>query len=105
MPTRPNILFLMADQMRADALGIANGWIQTPNLDKLAREGFLIRGMISNSAECIPARFSLATGLYPHQTGVWQNGIFTLNPECPNWMQAVERAGYATSLHGKTHLH
>ena len=105
MPTQPNILFLMADQMRADALGIINGWTQTPNLDRLAREGFLFRGVITNSAECIPARFSLALGLYPHQTGVWENGTYTLNPECPNWMQAVERAGYHTSLFGKTHLH
>jgi len=105
MQSQPNILFLMADQMRADALGVVSGWTRTPNLDGLAQEGFLLRGMVSNSAECIPARFSLATGLYPHQTGVWENGVFTLNPECPNWMQAVERAGYATSLFGKTHLH
>lgn len=103
--TPPNILFLMADQMRADALGLVNGWTKTPNLDQLAREGFLFRGVMTNSAECIPARFSLALGLYPHQTGVWQNGIYTLNPECPNWMQAVEQAGYRTSLFGKTHLH
>src|SRR5215813_3853108 len=105
MPTQPNILFIMADQMRADALGIVNGWTRTPNLDRLASEGFLFRGLISNSAECIPARFSLATGLYPHQTGVWHNGVYTLNPECPNWMQTVEWAGYRTSLFGKTHLH
>ena len=91
--------------MRADALGIVNGWTRTPNLDRLAREGFLFHGVVTNSAECIPARFSLALGLYPHQTGVWQNGTYTLNPECPNWMQAVERAGYRTSLFGKTHLH
>ena len=102
---QPNILFVMADQMRADALGVVNGWTRTPNLDGLAREGFLIRGLVSNSAECIPARFSLALGLYPHQTGVWQNGTHTHNPEAPNWMQAVEGAGYRTSLFGKTHLH
>ena len=95
----------MADQMRADALGVVNGWIQTPNLDRLAREGSLFHGVITNSAECVPARFSLALGLYPHQTGVWENGAYTLNPEFPNWMQAVERAGYRTSLFGKTHLH
>jgi choline-sulfatase len=105
MPTRLNILFVMADQMRADALGIVNGWTRTPNLDGLTREGFLLRGIITNSAECIPARFSLALGLYPHQTGVWENGAYTLNPEYPNWMQALERAGYRTSLFGKTHLH
>jgi arylsulfatase len=102
---QPNILFIMADQMRADALGFVNGWTRTPNLDGLARSGFLLRGVITNSAECIPARFSLATGLYPHQTGVQVNSVQTLNPECPNWMQAIERAGYSTSLFGKTHLH
>lgn len=105
MTDNPNVLFLMTDQMRADALGIVNGWTKTPHLDRLARDGFLIRGLVSNSAECIPARFSLATGLYPHQTDVWENGVFTLNPECPNWMQALERAGYRTCLIGKTHLH
>jgi arylsulfatase len=102
---QPNVLFIMADQMRADALGIVNGWTRTPNLDRLARSGFLLRGVITNSAECIPARFSLATGLYPHQTGIQQNSVQTLNPECPNWMQAIEQAGYRTSLFGKTHLH
>ncbi len=102
---QPNILFVMADQMRFDALGIVNGWAQTPNLNRLARSGFLFHGVVTNSAECIPARFSLAVGLYPHQTGVWQNGVHTLNPECPNWMQAVEQAGYSTSVFGKTHLH
>jgi arylsulfatase len=105
IPAQPNILFVMADQMRADALGIVNGWTRTPNLDRLAREGFFFHGVTTNSAECIPARFSLALGLYPHQTGVWENGTYTLNPESPNWMQAVERAGYRTSLFGKTHLH
>jgi arylsulfatase len=105
MPTQPNILFVMADQMRADALGIVNGWTRTPNLDRLAHTGCMFRGVITNSAECIPARFSLALGLYPHQTGVWENGVHTLNPRFPNWMQAVERAGYRTSLFGKTHLH
>jgi arylsulfatase len=102
---QPNILLVMADQMRADALGIVNGWTRTPNLDGLARSGFLFHGVVTNSAECIPARFSLATGLYPHQTGVQQNSVQTLNPGCPNWMQAVEQAGYQTSLFGKTHLH
>jgi choline-sulfatase len=95
----------MADQMRADALGAVNGWTRTPYLDQLARDGWLFRGVMTNSPECIPARFSLALGLYPHQTGVWHNNGFTLNPDCPNWMQALERVGYRTSLFGKTHLH
>jgi len=46
----------------------------------------------------------MATGLYPHHTGVWQNMEHTLPPETPTWMQAIRRAGYRTSLFGKTHL-
>jgi choline-sulfatase len=105
IPPPPNILFILADQMRADALGIVNGWTQTPNLDRLARGGLLFHGLSTNSAECIPARFSLALGLYPHQTGVFENSVQTLNPRYPSWTQAIERAGYRTSLFGKTHLH
>ncbi len=102
---RPNILFIMADQMRADALGIVNGWTRTPNLDRLAREGIAVRGAVTNSPTCIPARLSHAVGLYPHQTGVTDHGSYTLDPRYPTWMRAVSEAGYRTSLFGKTHLH
>jgi arylsulfatase A-like enzyme len=101
----PNILFIMTDQFRHDALGCVNGWTRTPNLDRLAARGTLFSQMVTNSLECIPARFALATGLYPHQTGLWDNTPSTLDPGFANWMQAIEAAGYATSLFGKTHLH
>ncbi|NDB94991.1 MAG: hypothetical protein EBZ78_02345 [Verrucomicrobia bacterium] len=102
---KPNILFIMADQFRADALGCVGGYARTPNLDQLAAEGFLFENAYANSAECIPSRISLATGLYPHQTGVDRNTSCTLDPAFPNWMQTLIKAGYATSLFGKTHLH
>jgi choline-sulfatase len=60
---------------------------------------------VTNSPECIPARFALATGLYPHQTGVWRNGRITLSPQAQTWMQALVRQGYRTSLIGKSHFH
>ena len=53
---------------------------------------------------CIPARRSLATGHYPHNTGIWRNRTTQLDPEAPNWIRAVREAGYRTSLFGKTHL-
>ena len=80
---RPNILFIMADQFRADALGCVGGYTRTPNLDSLARDGWLFANAYANSAECIPSRISLATGLYPHQTGVDRNIQCTLNPDQP----------------------
>lgn len=105
MPQRPNLLLLMTDQQRADALGCAGGWVQTPHLDRIATEGVRFANCVTNSPVCIPARLSLATGLYPHNTWVWDNQNHTLDPDTPTWMQAVRAAGYRTSLFGKTHLH
>lgn len=103
--TRPNLLFIMADQFRADAIGCVGGWAKTPHLDALARQGVLFSNAYANSAECIPSRLSLATGLYPHQFGVAKNQDCMLDPAYPNWMRAIADAGYSTSLFGKTHLH
>ena len=95
----------MTDQQRADALSVVGGWVPTPNLDRLAGEGTRFTNCITTSPVCVPARLSLATGLYPHQTGVWKNQPSQPSPEQPTWMQRVRAAGYRTSLFGKTHLH
>jgi arylsulfatase len=102
---RPNILFFFSDQFRADAIGAVGGYARTPNLDKLARQGWLFTSAFANSAECVPSRISLAVGLYPHQTGIDRNTRCTLDPDRSNWMQAIAATGYRTSLFGKTHLH
>ncbi len=101
----PNILFLMTDQQRFDALGSVGGWVRTPVLDRIAAEGVTFTACHTTSTLCVPARFSLALGLYPHATGIWNNASYTLAPAAANWMQAVRSAGYRTSLFGKTHLH
>ena len=103
--SQPNILLLMMDQLRWDALGCTGDWVQTPNLDRIASEGIRFSNCVANSPVCIPTRLSLATGLYPHNTAVWNNQNYTLDPEHPTWMQSVRKAGYRTSLFGKTHLH
>ncbi len=100
---KPNILLLMTDQQRWDAMGCSGGWVRTPYIDRLAREGIRFSNCVTNSPECMPARISLATGLYPHNTGVWQNKNFTLPAETPTWLQEIRQAGYRTSLFGKTH--
>ncbi len=102
---RPNILLVMTDQQRADALGCAGGWVRTPHMDRLAAEGVRFSNCVTTSPVCIPARLSLATGLYPHNTWVWDNQNHSLDPRTPTWMQAVRASGYRTSLFGKTHLH
>jgi len=105
-PARPNILMVMTDQQRWDAMGCVSDWLATPNIDRIARSGMRFSDAYTNSPVCIPARVSLATGRYPHNTGVWENrNKYTLPPETPTWMQALRGAGYATSVFGKTHLH
>ena len=101
----PNILFLMTDQQRWDAMGCSGDWVQTPNLDRIASEGVRFTNCVTTSPVCIPTRLSLATGLYPHNTGVWNNMNHQMPTERSTWMQAVQEAGYRTSLFGKTHLH
>ena len=102
---KPNILLLMTDQQRWDAMGCSGDWVQTPNMDKIANEGVRFTNCVTTSPVCVPARLSLATGLYPHNTGVWSNQKHKMKPNTPTWMQAVRDAGYRTSLFGKTHLH
>ncbi|MBT3601998.1 MAG: sulfatase-like hydrolase/transferase, partial [Candidatus Latescibacteria bacterium] len=102
---KPNLLLIMTDQQRWDAMGCSGGWVDTPNMDRIAADGVRFSNCVTNSPVCIPARLSLATGLYPHNTGVWQNMGHTLSPNANTWMQAVRNAGYRTSLFGKTHLH
>ena len=102
---RPNILFLMTDQQRWDALGCSGGWVNTPNLDQIAKEGVRFANCVTTSPVCIPTRLSLATGLYPHNTGIWNNMNHTMPVDTPTWMQVIRSVGYRTSLFGKTHLH
>lgn len=103
--SKPNILFIMTDQQRWDAMGCSGGWVRTPCMDRIAAEGVRFSNCVTNSPVCIPARVSLATGLYPHNTGIWNNLHYDMPGTTPTWMQAVRAAGYRTSLFGKTHLH
>ena len=95
----------MTDQQRWDAMSCSSDWVQTPNLDRIASEGIRFTNCVTTSPVCIPTRLSLATGLYPHDTHVWNNMNHQMPAKTPTWMQAVRDAGYRTSLFGKTHLH
>jgi arylsulfatase len=101
----PNILFLMTDQQRWDALGRTGGWVATPHIDRIAANGVLFPNAYTNAPHCIPARVSLALGLYPHNHGVRSNRTYTMRRRAPNWMRSIREAGYRTSVFGKTHLH
>lgn len=70
----PNVLFIVCDQMRGDALScLGHPNARTPHLDRLAREGVLFENAYCNSPVCVPSRMSMFSGLYPHQTGRLSN--------------------------------
>ena len=103
---KPNIIFLMTDQQRWDALGRLNPHIKTPNLDRLARNGIIFRQTTSQAGCCVPSRNSMMSGLYPSQTGIRTNGSHGLADEylpCDPIPARLQKAGYQTAGFGKTH--
>ena len=103
--TRPHILFLMADQHRADCLGSdGNPVIRTPNLDRIAREGVMFKRAYSSTPTCTPARTALLTGLSP-----WHHGMLGMTAMAQQYPlekpRALRDAGYYTIAVGKQHFY
>ena len=100
---RPNILFMMADQMRFDALGAVNPQLKTPALNKLASEGLRFAKAYSATPTCTPARASLLTGLSP-----WYHGMLGYGAVATKYAfehpRALADAGYLTHSIGKDHF-
>ena len=103
---RPNIIFLMTDQQRWDALGCANPTVRTPHLDALAAQGIRYSQAVCNVPCCIPSRYSMMTGLYGSQCGIRANAqMIATDQELPLPVipQRLHRLGYQTAGFGKTH--
>jgi len=101
--TGHNILWLMADQLRADTFGyIGHPFIKTPNLDKLAAGGAVFKNAYCSSPVCMPSRATMLTGYYLPRHGVYQNGI-PMDPKMTTFVSQIEEAGYRTANIGKTH--
>ena len=95
--TRPNIVLIMADDMGFSDIGCYGGEIDTPNLNRLAKEGVRFR-QFYNNAKCTTTRASLVTGLYPRpKGGLLKQDMVTIG-------EVLGAAGYQTSLSGKWHL-
>ena len=101
---RPNILFIMTDQQRYDAIGGVEGsQVDTPYLDGLRTQGVHFTSMYSACPVCIPARRTLMSGQTPAHHGILANEHHeALN--VPTLPEALKNAGYQTHLCGKIHL-
>lgn len=101
---RPNILFLLPDQLRAQALGcMGDPNVKSPNIDLLAAEGLLMRNTIANTPVCCPARAIMLTGRYAHSNGMVANDLRLRESEV-TIAEVLKDAGYRTGFIGKWHL-
>lgn len=101
---QPNILFIMADDHAAQAISAyGHGLNETPNLDRIAREGMRLDHCYVTNSICTPSRAAILTGTYNHVNGVTTLATHIDN-RWPNVAKHLRQAGYQTALFGKWHL-
>lgn len=109
---RPNILFIITDDQRYDAVGVVQReegersrwpWFETPNMDRLASEGARFRNAFVVHSLCSPSRATFLTSRYSHDTGVTANDS-PLPLEVNTWAKELSKAGYSTAYFGKWHM-
>jgi arylsulfatase len=101
---KPNIVFIMCDQMRHDALGCnGNPIVSTPNIDKLAESGITFTNSFTPDPICVPARASLTTGLYPHKCTGSKDNSGAIKEGLPKLGEELNKRGYETYSMGKLH--
>ena len=94
--TRPNILFLLIDCLRADAILGSGRCTQTPTLDELVRSGVACRQVIASSSTTPPCVASLLTGTYSHRHGIRSLHAHKLHPKVISLASAFQEYGYHT---------
>lgn len=103
--TKPrNIVFILADDHRADAMGfLGHPVLKTPQLDRLASEGVYCANALVTTSLCSPSRASILTGLYAHNHKVIDNNN-PVDPSLVFFPQYLQAAGYETAFIGKWHM-
>ncbi|XP_078610510.1 arylsulfatase B-like [Branchiostoma floridae x Branchiostoma japonicum] len=107
-PGKPNILFIVADDLGWNDVGWHNPDVITPNLDQLAKDGVILDQSYYNPI-CTPSRSSFMTGFYPYHIGTQHSDFFHMKPQgVPTKYtflpEKLREQGYATHMVGKWHL-
>ena len=103
---RPNIVFILIDDLRWDELGITgHPFIKTPHIDRLGSEGALFRNAFMTTPLCSPSRASFLTGQYAHTHGITDNVDRSVaSHKLITFPLLMQQAGYATGFIGKWHM-
>ena len=102
--SKPNILFIMADQMSAKAMPMyGHKNVKTPALSRLADEGVVFENAYCNSPLCGPSRLSMMSGRLPAKVGAYDNAV-EFSAATPTFAHYLRRLGYLTCLSGKMHF-
>jgi N-acetylglucosamine-6-sulfatase len=101
---RPNIIFILGDNHNAQTMSFAgHPFIQTPGMDRLAREGIFFENTFNTTSLCSPSRASLLTGAYAHRHGVLNNHT-PWTGQMTTFLEHLSRDDYATAFIGKWHM-
>ncbi|MHB9030577.1 MAG: sulfatase family protein [Candidatus Latescibacterota bacterium] len=103
-PRKRNIIFILIDDLRFDTFSfMGHPVVQTPNIDRLARNGVHFRNTFVTTALCSPSRATILTGLYAHQHKILDNST-RLPDSMLTFPVLLQKAGYRTGFVGKWHM-
>jgi arylsulfatase A-like enzyme len=106
-PKRPNIVFLFSDDHAYQAIsayGDPRKLLETPNIDRLGREGMRFDRCVVPNSICGPSRATILTGKYSHINGFYNNNISRFDGSQPTFPKMLRASGYQTAVIGKWHL-
>jgi len=100
-----NIIYVLSDDHRYDAMGFLKGqeWLETPHMDRIAREGVYFKNAFVTTALCSPSRATVLTGKYAHNHKIVDNNT-PIPPGTIFFPQYLQQAGYRTAFIGKWHM-
>jgi len=98
-----NVIFILSDQHRFDALGGLNPTVKTPNLDRIARQGMTFQNSYVVTQPCVPSRASILTGKYNEQHGMTESNTTVLSRHEKTWAGQLSENGCQTVAIGRTH--